>query len=95
MTSLSLFTFTHWRRKWQPTPEFLPEEAQAETAKRYGEKPCMSDEELLPLVFKHCREFHKVANVSELDNTGQKELALWLKNEYAASNNARFRHEKK
>ena len=19
-TSLSLFTFTHWRRKWQPTP---------------------------------------------------------------------------
>ena len=28
VTSLSLFTFTHWRRKWQPTPEFLPEEAQ-------------------------------------------------------------------
>ena len=24
-TSLSLFTFTHWRRKWQPTPVFLPE----------------------------------------------------------------------
>ena len=24
MTSLSLFTFTHWRRKWQPTPVFLP-----------------------------------------------------------------------
>ena len=23
-TSLSLFTFTHWRRKWQPTPVFLP-----------------------------------------------------------------------
>jgi len=23
-TSLSLFTFTHWRRKWQPTPMFLP-----------------------------------------------------------------------
>ena len=22
-TSLSLFTFMHWRRKWQPTPEFL------------------------------------------------------------------------
>ena len=22
--SLSLFTFTHWRRKWQPTPVFLP-----------------------------------------------------------------------
>ena len=24
-TSLSLFTFTHCRRKWQPTPVFLPE----------------------------------------------------------------------
>ena len=23
-TSLSLFTFMHWRRKWQPTPMFLP-----------------------------------------------------------------------
>ena len=27
-TSLSLFTFMHWRRKWQPTPVFLPEECQ-------------------------------------------------------------------
>ena len=25
---LSLFTFMHWRRKWQPTPVFLPEESQ-------------------------------------------------------------------
>ena len=25
VTSLSLFTFMHWRRKWQPTPVFLPE----------------------------------------------------------------------
>ena len=25
--SLSLFAFTHWRRKWQPTPEFLPGES--------------------------------------------------------------------
>ena len=23
-SSLSLFTFMHWRRKWQPTPVFLP-----------------------------------------------------------------------
>jgi len=28
-TSLSLFTFMHWRRKWQPTPVFLPGESQA------------------------------------------------------------------
>ena len=27
-TSLSLFIFRHWRRKWQPTPVFLPGESQ-------------------------------------------------------------------
>ena len=27
MTSLSLFTFMHWRRKWQLTPVFLPGES--------------------------------------------------------------------
>ena len=26
--SLSLFTFLHWRRQWQPTPVFLPGESQ-------------------------------------------------------------------
>ena len=26
--SLSLFTLMHWRRKWQPTPVFLPGESQ-------------------------------------------------------------------
>ena len=26
--SLSLFIFMHWRRKWQPTPVFLPGESQ-------------------------------------------------------------------
>ena len=29
-TSLSLFTFTLWRRKWQPTPVFLPGESQGQ-----------------------------------------------------------------
>ena len=28
VTSFSLFTFMHWRRKWQPTPMFLPGESQ-------------------------------------------------------------------
>ena len=28
VTSLSLFTFMHWRKKWQPTPVFLPGESQ-------------------------------------------------------------------
>ena len=29
-TSLSLFTFMHWRRQWQPTPVFLPGESQGQ-----------------------------------------------------------------
>ena len=30
VTSLSLFTFMHWRRKWQPTPVFSPGESQGQ-----------------------------------------------------------------
>ena len=29
-TLLSLFTFMHWRRKWQPTLVFLPSESQGQ-----------------------------------------------------------------
>ena len=29
-TSLSLFAFMHWRRKWQPAPVFLPWESQGQ-----------------------------------------------------------------
>ena len=29
-TSLSFFTFIHWRRKWQPSPMFLPGESQGQ-----------------------------------------------------------------
>ena len=29
-TSLSFFTFMHWRRKWQPTPVFLPGESKGQ-----------------------------------------------------------------
>ena len=31
-TSLSLFTLMHWRRKWRPTPVFLPGESQGRGA---------------------------------------------------------------
>ena len=31
-TSLSLFTFMHWRRKWQPTPVFLPGESRGQVS---------------------------------------------------------------
>ena len=30
VTSLSLFAFMHWTRKWQPTPVFLPRESQGQ-----------------------------------------------------------------
>ena len=30
VTLLSLFTFMHWRRKWQPSPVFLPGESQGQ-----------------------------------------------------------------
>ena len=32
VTSLSLFTFMHWRKKWQPTPVFLSGEFQGRRA---------------------------------------------------------------
>ena len=32
VTSLSLFTFMHWRRKWKPTPVFLPGESQGQSS---------------------------------------------------------------
>ena len=35
-TSLSLFTFMHWRRKQQPTPVFLPRDRGAWWAALYG-----------------------------------------------------------
>ena len=35
-TSLSLFTFMCWRRKWQPTPVFLPGESQGRGSLVYG-----------------------------------------------------------
>ena len=31
-TSISFFTFMHWRKKWQPTPVFLPGESQGRGA---------------------------------------------------------------
>ena len=41
-TSLSLFTFMHWRRQWQPTPVFLP-----------GESPGTEEPSGLPSVGSH------------------------------------------
>ena len=35
-TSLSLFTFMHWRKKRQPTPVFLPGESQGRGSRLWG-----------------------------------------------------------
>ena len=49
-TSLSLFTFMHWRRKWQPTPVFLPEESQGQKSlvgcRLWGRKESDTTEQL-------------------------------------------------
>ena len=40
-TSLSLFTFMHWRRKWQPTPVFSPGKYHGQTEPvGYGPQGC-------------------------------------------------------
>ena len=41
VTSLSLFTLIHWRRKWQPTPVFLPGESQGSWGGVAGGLPSM------------------------------------------------------
>ena len=41
-TSLSVFTFMHWRRKWQPTPVFLPGESQGQEASPYRAQRSLS-----------------------------------------------------
>ena len=38
-TSLSLFTFMHWRRIWQPTPVFLPGESKGRRSCRLWGRP--------------------------------------------------------
>ena len=47
-TSLSLFTFMHWRKKWQPTPVFLPGESQGRRnlvgCRLWGRKESDTDE---------------------------------------------------
>ena len=61
-------------------------EAQVETARRMGERPFLSDEELFPFVSRYCREALQADKVSNLNTQQRKELATWIKREYAASN---------
>ena len=55
-TSPSLFTFMHWRRKWQPTPVFLPGESR-------GQRSLVAPKEL-------CSSFLRSLTSSELQDCG-------------------------
>ena len=54
-TSLSLFTFMHWRRKWQPTPVFLPGESQP-PRHAHGDLTSLAPHERLPEILVVPRE---------------------------------------
>ena len=61
-------------------------EAQVETALRYGEAPSLNDEEMWPLVFKHCHETFHADKPSLLKEPDKRKLAILLKNKYRSSN---------
>lgn len=70
--------FIHWTLK--------NVEAQVETAHRMGERPNLSDEELLSVVFKLCHSQFSCNKPSELDMQQQSVVLKKLKYDYAASN---------
>ena len=61
-------------------------EAQTEVAISCGECPQFTDEDLLPLVYKLCREQWQAESPRALDKKGKQQLAILLKNKYFASN---------
>ena len=67
-TSLSLFTFMHWRRKWQPTLVFLPGESQGR-GDLVGCRPWVTRSWTLLKQLSSSRETH-----------GASRVAQWLKN---------------
>ena len=54
LTSLSLFPFIHWRRRWQPTPVFLPGESEGRGS-LVGCRPLGHTESDMPLEKPICR----------------------------------------
>ena len=61
-------------------------EAQTEVAISCGECPQFTGEDLLPLVYKLCREQWQAESPRALDKKGKQQLAILLKNKYFASN---------
>ena len=61
-------------------------EAQVEISRRMGEKPFLSDEELLPLVLRYCQEKMQAKGPGSLPEEEKKKLALWIRREFQSSN---------
>lgn len=61
-------------------------EAHVETAIKFGERPQLADEELIPVVYAYCKKQLKVERPGVLDKAGRQKLAIFLKNDYYASN---------
>lgn len=61
-------------------------EALAEMARDRAESPFFSDDELIPAVYRRCREEYHCEEMSQLSPEQRKTLAVTLKNKYFASN---------
>ena len=76
-TSLSLFTFMHQRRKWQPTPVFLPGESQGRGSLVYGVAQSRTQLKWLSSIPLHHLPF-SIPNSSVLSSVQwADEAALW------------------
>ena len=65
VTSLSLFTFMHWRRKWQPTLVFLPGESQGQRS-------------LLGAVYGVAQSRTRLKRLSSSRSTGNLKSLKWM-----------------
>ena len=61
-------------------------EAQVETALRFGERPSLTDDELIAITFRLCKEEFGVKGASSLTEQQKSSLAMRLKYDYYASN---------
>ena len=61
-------------------------EAQVETALRFGESPSLTDDEIISITFRLCKEEFGVKGASSLTEQQKSSLAMRLKFDYYASN---------
>lgn len=61
-------------------------ESQVETALRFGERPSLTDDEIISITFRLCKEDFGVKGPSSLTEQQKNSLAIRLKNDYYASN---------